>query len=391
MSREDPKSAVCFPFKKEDVQVFTKNIKEVIKHPKVGAVICVGYEKNDCFKEIEATIPSIEHENSKKVHLMLQTRLGTKRRAGKGDGMNTALNFFISRTPYQTIHFYDADILTFSQDWITCAEKKLKDGFDVVRFFFPRVSTDAMITWNITKCGLASCWPHTILANVEQPLGGELAIKREVALRLANDSLVLNYSDWAVDTAYTLGFCRYKVPLYESYIEEGKLHKLYGKLTDLYTMLIECFSIIKENQSLKIDTAGMVYKKDAVANVPKAIREKKAFDLEGTIPLLRENWTKEEVELLDLFPTNIREGMLACSENSSRPDVRFISPEAWYEAYKILLANFLEAKKPWQELLFHLWLARVLNHTIHYAAKGYDYAMQSLYDMISYFEKEGGP
>ncbi|UCG65945.1 MAG: hypothetical protein JSW12_02520 [Deltaproteobacteria bacterium] len=386
MGKTHPESVVCFPFKNEDAKVFIKNIKEALEHPRVAEVICVGYEKDECYKAVESAVPFLQKEKGKRVHLILQKKLGEKR-SGKGDAMNTALTFFINQTPYGRIHFYDADIVTFNREWITKTEEKLDQNFQVARCSFPKAPTDGMITWNITRCGFAYNWPETFLPEIEQPLGGELAFRREIAQELIKDRWVLKYSDWGIDTAYMLAFCQYKAPIYEVYIRNGKLHKLYGQLTDLYTMLVECFTIIQENQSVKIDTNGILYHKDSIdiASVPQEIQHKKAFDVEGTVSLLRENWSPQEKELLDTFPAKIREGMLAL-QKSGTVDVRFMDPETWYEVYGVLLRYFDQKSLIWSDLLFHLWVARVLNHTFYFASKGFRQAMESLYRMVTSFE-----
>ena len=387
MGKTHPESVVCFPFKNEDAKLLIKNIKVALEHPRVAEVICVGYEKDECYKKVESAIPFLQREKGKRVHLMLQKKWGDKR-SGKGDGMNTALTFFINQTPYGRIHFYDADIITFNWEWITKNEEKLDQNFQVVRCFFPKASTDGTITWNITRCGFAYNWPETLLPEIEQPLAGELAFKREIAKELIKDRRVLKYSDWGIDTAYMLAFCQYKAPICEVYIRHGKLHKLYGKLTDLYTMLVECFTIIQENQSVKIDTRGILYHKDNVDIdiVPQEIQQKKAFDVEGTVTLLRADWPSKGKELLDIFPTKIREGMLALQKGGS-VDFRFMDPESWYEVYGVLLRCFDQKSHVWKELLFRLWVVRVLNHTFYFASKGYEQAMESLYHMITSFKK----
>jgi len=385
MERTHPESVVCFPFKNEDARVFIKNIREALEHPKVAEIILVGYEKNECYKAVESAIPSLQKEKGKRIHLMLQEKLGEKR-SGKGDGMNTALIFFIDQTPYKRIHFYDADIITFNKEWITKSEEKLDQNFQVVRCFFLKAPTDGMITWNITRCGFAYNWPETILPEIEQPLGGELALKREIAQKLIKDRWVLKYSDWGIDTAYMLAFCRYKAPIYEVYIRHGKLHKLYGKLSDLYTMLIECFTIIQENRSLRIDTKNIPYHKDSIDSVPHEVQRKKAFDIEGTVSLLKVNWSSEEKELLDFFPVKVREGMLSL-QKSKDIDVKFMDPETWYEVYGILLNHFDQKNYAWRDLLFHLWVVRVLNHTFYFASKDYQQAMDSLYHMVAFFKQ----
>jgi len=123
-----------------------------------------------------------------------------------------------------------------------------------------------------------------------------------------------------------------------------------------------------------------------VDRVPEVVREEKAFDVKGTLPLLRENWTEEEIELLALFPARIRKGILSHHRDI---DVRFMNPDAWYEVYGILLREFNQNSRAWRDLLFRLWVARVLNHTFYYASRGYDYAMKSLNDMVSSFVKRG--
>ncbi len=371
---------VCFPFKAENRQVFLRNIREALAHPRVGEVLGVGYEKNNCFKEIEAQLSGIEGKG-KKIHLVVQKRWGNKRR-GKGDGMNTALDYFVNNTSFHRIHFYDADIITFSRQWIEKGEERLEQDYQVVRFFFPKVSTDGMITWNITRCGLAYNWAHTILPRIEQPLGGELVLKRKIAERLIKEPWIMNCSDWGIDTAYMLAFAKYEASLYEAYIKEGKIHKLYGRLSDLYTMLIECFAVIQESSGMSINTENTLYKKDTVKKIPASIQKRRAFDVDSTVPLLTEDWTDEETELLNFFPSKIKEGMRLCRSNL---DVRFMDPQTWFEGYGVLVEKFNQNKKAWRDLLFRLWIARVLNHTFYYASKGYEYAMKNLEDMVSYF------
>jgi len=66
-----------------------------------------------------------------------------------------------------------------------------------------------------------------------------------------------------------------------------------------------------------------------------------------------------------------------------------MDPDAWCEVYGILLRKFDQNNKGWRDLLFRLWVARVLNHTLYFVSKGYDYAMKNLNDMIGSFAKRG--
>ena len=375
------RSLVVLPFKSEDTGVFRKNIREAVAHPRVGAVLCVGYEKNACYKEIEAAIPEIEKENNKEIRLILQERLGDKRR-GKGDGMNTALKYFLEETSYERLHFYDSDIETFSQEWITQAELPADDGYQVVRHYFPRASTDAMVTWMITKTGFAVLWPDTELPFIEQPLGGELLLTREVAAKLYEDERSIRQSDWGIDTAYTWIMVANEFSLYETYVPIGKVHKLYKTLADLQEMAIECFTTIQQLKGEKVDTGRMVHRVERPGPVPDRVKEKTAYDLEGSLHLLMEDWTDKQLELLNHFPQGVREGMAECQR---KPRFTFMDAESWYETYKILLECFDSTDEDWRELFFKLWIARVLNYTTKVALRGYDYALFYLYQMVEGF------
>ena len=376
-------SLVIFPFKSEDIEVFQRNIRESVSRPRVGLVLCVGYEENECYKEIETAIPRIEKESNKKVRLILQERLGDKR-PGKGDGMNTALKYFLEETDYQRLHFYDSDIVSFTGEWILRAEEAADEGYQVVRHYFPRASTDAMVTWMITKTGFALLWPNTELPFIEQPIGGELMMTRDVAKNLLKDKLVINRSDWGIDTVYTWAMAKGKFSMFETYTSVGKLHKLYGALSDLKEMVVECFNTIQALKDEEIETEGMVHRIERPGPVSEEVKEKTAYDLEGSLLLLMENWTGRQIELLDHFPQNVREGMRECRR---RPRFGFMDDESWYETYKILLEEFDFDDEDWRELLFKLWIARVLNYTASVALRGYDYALYYLYKMIERFAR----
>lgn len=382
------KALVCFPFKEEDTKVFIKNIKEALSCKHVGGVLCAGYDKGKTYKEIKSLISKLGKDKDR-VNIIIQKKLGNKRN-GKGNGMNTAVQYFIDKTSYGTIHFYDADIMSFDKSWINQTQLKINAGYDVVRCYFARAYTDAMITWNITKCGLAHIWPDNILSEIEQPLGGELAFTRKVGKKLLASPMVINASGWSIDTAYTLCFCKNKFSMYESYIKQGKMHKLYGALSDLRTMLLECFLILKEQQLLRIDTKGMKYKKDKISVIPKAIKEKMAYDKEGTIKLFRKNWSTREKELLGYFPEIIQKGVMKVLNSKTNNNFDFMTPENWNICYQLFLKYYNENDKYWQDLIFHLWMTRVLNHTSTFAKKGKGYypAMKNLDQMVKNFRKK---
>ena len=73
------------------------------------------------------------------------------------------------------------------------------------------------------------------------------------------------------------------------------------------------------------------------------------------------------------------------AECQRKPRFVFMDADNWYESYKVLLEHFDSEDKDWRDLLFKLWIARVLNYTTKVALKGYDYALFYLYRMIEGF------
>jgi mannosylglycerate synthase len=371
-------SLVVFPFKEEDPEVLLKNVEIALAHPRVDEVLCVGASEDRCFAETSAAAPELARKHRKSVAVILQERIG-ELRPGKGDGMNTALKYLLEKTEHRRIHFYDADIVSFSQEWITKAEEAADEGYQVVRHYFPRSSTDAMITWMITRTGFALLWPRTALPWIEQPLGGELLLTREAAERLFSDPRVRRQSDWGIDTLYTFSMVAHGLSIFEIYMDVGKLHKLYGALTDLKTMLIECFAALKGLKGEDVPE-GTRHRIEYPGPVRQEMKEKVGYDFERTLHLLRENWSDRQETLLELFPREVREGMLAAREY---PRFSFMDEEAWAETYLVLLEHFDSGDPDWVELLFKLWIARVLQYTTAEALRGYDHALHYLHRMVA--------
>lgn len=371
-------SLVVFPFKEEDPEVLLRNVEVALDHPRVEEVLCVGASEDHCFRTVASVIPELSRDYGKRVNVILQERIG-ELRPGKGDGMNTALKYFLETTDHERIHFYDADIVSFSEEWITKAENTADEGYQVVRHYFPRSSTDAMITWFVTRTGFALLWPRSALPWIEQPLGGELLLTRKAAEVLFSDPRVRRQSDWGIDTLYTFSMVAHGLSVSEIYIDVGKLHKLYGALTDLKTMLIECFSAIQSLKGAEVPQNTPHYV-EYPGLVRQEMKEKVGYDFERTLWLLRENWTDRQIELLKLFPKEIGEGLMASREY---PRFAFMDADAWAETYRVLLEHFEPGDSDWGELLFRLWVTKVLQYTTSVALRGYDYAMYYLHRMVA--------
>ncbi len=370
-------SLVAFPFKQEDPLVIAGNVRVAAAHSRVDEVLCVGFEENDTYSALSGMLSSIEEEHSTPVRLRVQERIGSLR-PGKGDGMNTALRLFVEESGADRIHFYDSDITSFGPQWISKAEEAADLGYGVVRHYFPRASTDAMITWMVTRAGFAILWPRSELPWIEQPLGGELLFSRAVAEDLAADSRVRAQSDWGIDTVFTFVTTQAGHPMYEAYVAEGKAHRLYGRLTDLKSMLVECFTALQGLRDEKMPdyTPHRIEYPDVV---PHEIAEKLGYNVEATSQVLTDRWTDHEVELLDLFPAAVQDGVLA---NRRKATYLFMDEAHWYETLLVLVDHFEFGDPGWEELLFKLWTVRVLCYTTTSALRGYSYAQRDLHAMV---------
>jgi len=362
-------SIVAIPFTDEPPALVAGNVTTAAGHPRVDHVICVGSEFNETFAELEKLA-------SHDVTVMLQRRIGSKR-PGKGDAMNTALLRFLE-TNADRLHFYDADIANFDGTWIDRAETAADSGVDIVRHSFPRASTDAMITWMITRLGLAMLWPTTELPRIGQPLGGELLLTRHSAEQLAADPRVLDRSDWGIDTLYTFATVQKGLSLRETFIPEGKRHRLYGDLRDLVTMVNECFAAI---QSLAGETVPAGTPHVAAAHTPATgdVATAVGYSIDDTLGLLRLGWTDRQMDLLDAFSPAVASGMRALLDY---PSVGFMDEGAWHDTYRRLLTSYEENDSDWQELLFRLWSVRVLNYSFTEALRGHAAATEYLEEMI---------
>ncbi|NIA24496.1 MAG: hypothetical protein GWP04_02890 [Gammaproteobacteria bacterium] len=367
-------STVVFPFKDEDPEVVTRNVLLAASHPRVAEVTCVGLGRNATFDAIDEMAPAVSRAD---VTVILQRRVGSLR-PGKGDAMNTALLAFLEQSDEQRLHFYDADITNFDAGWIEQAEQAADAGFDVVRHSFPRASTDAMITWMITRIGFAVLWPDTELPRIGQPLGGELLLTREAAEGLASDHRVLAQSDWGVDTLYTFAMVQQERRLYETYVASGKQHRLYGGLQELSTMLVECFAAVQalRHESVPVGTPHVM---EPTRPATEAIATKIGYDIDATLPLLASGWSQRQDDLLDALPTRVAYGMRAARQY---PTVAFMDEDAWYETYLRLLPDFDASDGDWRRLLFKLWVARVLHYTFTEALRGHASASAYLEAMV---------
>jgi len=375
-------SMVVFPFKTEDPDVAAANLATAAGHRSVTRVLAVGATADTTFESLTAASVRMTQDLETPVEVVVQDRIGD-RRAGKGDGMNTGLRRFLE-TDEDRLHFYDADITNFDASWIDGAEHAADGGYPVVRHYFPRASTDAMITWMITRPGFALTHPDSLLWKIRQPLGGELLITRRVAEGLADDPLVTARSDWGIDTVLTYATAASGHPIYEHFVADGKQHALYGSLDEIRQMVVECFEALADLARLP-SPAPVEHVVEPETPATEVVATKVGYDVESTLALLTAPWAPDEIAAAAELPDSIGEPLLA---NLARPTFAFMTAGAWRQTLEALLAGYRPVTG-WRGVLFRLWVARVLAYTTTDALGGHARAMRTLEDVVASYAFAG--
>lgn len=373
-----------FPFKNEDLTVIASNIAIASNHSRIDEVWAVGAEEGCDLDRVAAIASEVAGSSRVPIDVFAQERIG-RFRPGKGDGMNTAMVRAAERG-FKRVHFYDADITNFDERWIDGAEEAADTGYDVVRHRFPRASTDAMITWMVTRPGLAMIFPGTVLPRLGQPLGGELLLSLTATRALASDAAVLDRSDWGIDTMITHATATLGLPMYEHNVRDGKRHALYGGLDEIRAMVLECLDAVRSLKKRPGPDTATEFSADPPAPVPDDLKRTVAYDVNRTIDLLASDWTREEEDLAATFGPEVENSLLL---NKHRPNFAFMDSETWGATLGILLKEFDLDSAAWRSLAFRSWLTRVLAYTTDQALSGYDSAIEYLEGTIRSFEKKG--
>jgi mannosylglycerate synthase len=362
-------SLVVFPFKEEDLSVVAANLTTAARHERVDEVWAVAAAAGAAMGEVGTIATEIESTTDCPIAVFPQQRLGVYR-PGKGDGMNTAIARAAERG-FDRVHFYDADITNFDESWVDGAEQAADRGFDVVRHRFPRAATDAMITWMVTRPGLALLFPGTLLPRLGQPLGGELLMTAEVIEALARDRFVVARSDWGIDTIITHATSTLGVGVFEHNAPDGKRHALYGALTDIREMTIECLDAVASLRGRRQPNA--TFESDPPAQVPDDLKQTVAYDLAATRAALAGPPDPAEAAILDAL------GVVELEIDGGR----------WLDIFPTLLANFRLEEPAWRSAAFRLWVGRVIHYTTHKVPLGYDTAISYLEGTVTEFEGAG--
>ncbi len=377
-------TVVAFPFKSEEASVVAANLLTATHNRAVDEVWAVAAQEGDAMARVAAVASEISAAEAKPVLVFSQERIGSYR-AGKGDGMNTAIGR-AAEAGVDRLHFYDADITNFGASWIDGAERAADRGFGVVRHRFPRPATDAMITWMVTRPGLAMLFRGSLLPRLGQPLGGEILLTSPAIEAIASDPSVRARSDWGIDTILTHAMTTQGLDMYEHLVPDGKRHALYGSLDELRTMMTECLDAVASLGGKQGPSPDSRFHSDPAAPVPNDLKSIDAYDVSATVGLLGESWSQAEVDLAKSLPGQVAPQIL---ENLSGPNFEFMDEEMWGLTLGHLLANFRLGDATWESLAFRLWVTRVLAYTTSAADLGYDAAMEYLESTIRQYQTVG--
>lgn len=367
-------SLVVFPFKNEDLAVIADNLSVAAGHERVVEVWAVAASVGSSMDDVVGYADDIERAHGTPVKVFAQDRLGSFR-SGKGDGMNTALKMS-AEAGFDRTHFYDADITNFDQGWIDAAEKAADRGFGVVRHRFPRAATDAMITWMITRPGLAKIFAGTVLPRLGQPLGGEILLSGRVVENLAEDRFVRDRSDWGIDTVLTHATAVMGEGIFETNIEDGKRHALYGSLFEIEPMLVECLDAVQSLARRPGPPPATIFERDEPTAVPEDLKQTVGYDLAATRAAVAD-------------PPSEAERAVLLSLGVDPDDPGPIDAVRWGEILERLLAQFDLNDPAWRASVFRVWVERVITYTTSVVSRGYDDAMTYLAETIDRYEREG--
>jgi mannosylglycerate synthase len=356
---------VVVPFLAEAPELVIRTLATAASHPRVREVVGVHGLDDEVAAEVRTGVSG--------VRLIKQRRIGALR-AGKGDAVNTGIEVFLA-SECDRLHFYDADIKTFASSWIDMSEAGLDRGFETVRHFYPRATTDGMVTAMLVRPAFATCWPESVLARIKQPLAGEVAFSRPAAEALASQAVILRQSDWGIDTVITGSCARLGLSIYENQIGLGKDHQLYGSLADLRTMFWECLQAVR---TLRVggEVADVKHHVEWDLGPIPAFTNQAAFDLVASTQVLEGPLRSSEVALLR---SNF-EPRVAAAIEESRWDV--FDTATWLGILHLLITRANADEEDWHEIAFRLWVGRVLFYAIEVAREGHDRAMAYIDTMV---------
>jgi len=184
----------------------------------------------------EEIFKSLKKRETNNIQVISEKKYVNTSEIGKGIGMISG-GFEAIEQDFDRIGFIDGDILNPDMgDWFEFLFNPLEGNVDVVKAAFLRNPADGQITRHITKPLTAMFYPNAW--EIDQPLGGELALKREVLEDIYTKGISPPFG-WGIDTFITLKSLMFGYRMGEVYLGQ----KLHGKktLSNLRGMFDQCF------------------------------------------------------------------------------------------------------------------------------------------------------
>lgn len=178
----------------------------------------------------------LKKKQTKKIEVIHEKKYVQTNEIGKGIGMING-GLAALKQGYDNIGYIDGDIYNPNvSKWFEFLFDPLDRNIDIIKAAFSRNPADGQITRHITKPIIAMFLPAAW--EIDQPLGGELALKAQVLKDVLNKGLKPPYG-WGIDTLITMKSLMYGYTMGEVYLGQ----KMHGKktLTNLEKMFMQCF------------------------------------------------------------------------------------------------------------------------------------------------------
>jgi len=184
----------------------------------------------------EKTFNRLKKRETKNVEIINERKFVETNEIGKGLGMING-GLAAIKQGFDRVGYIDGDIYNPNMSkWFQFLFDPLEQNVDLVKAAFSRNPTDGQITRHITKPLIAMFFSNAW--EIDQPLGGELALKKEVLKDIFTKGISPSYG-WGIDSFITLKSLIYGYRMGEVYLGQ----KMHGKktLTNLRKMFIQCF------------------------------------------------------------------------------------------------------------------------------------------------------
>ncbi len=255
---------------------------QALKSDIIDKVIISDGSNNETFKRLK-------EKQTKNVEIIQEKKFVNTSEIGKGIGMING-SLAALKQGYDNIGYIDGDITSPNiNKWFQFLFDPLDENIDIVKASFSRNPTDGQITRHIIKPIIAMFLPNAW--EIDQPIGGELALKKEVLKEIFSKGDPPPYG-WGIDAFITIKSLIYGYTIGEVYL--GK--KMHNKktLTHLNKMFIECFQ--EAVHMIHYFYSIPVRKKiKPIVGIPSPFKKNTCFD-SGYMDV-----KKEVIRSLDLF------------------------------------------------------------------------------------------